>query len=216
VARANVYIDGFNLYYGALRKRFPDCKWLDLRKLVETLFPEETIGRVRYFTANVSARPSDPSQPQRQQAYIRALRTTGVELHVGKFKKNKRPMWRAAPCVAPGCPSANVVDVLHIEEKGSDVALGAYLLRDSYAGEMDTAVVITNDTDLETPLKIAHDEIGIRIALVSPQQHAHRDLEAHADVVRKLRRKKPLASSQLPFVLQDSKGPIHCPQRWRH
>ena len=45
----NVYIDGFNLYYRALRHT--PFKWLDLRKLSETLFPQDTIHRVCYFTA---------------------------------------------------------------------------------------------------------------------------------------------------------------------
>jgi hypothetical protein len=47
----NVYIDGFNLYYSALRKRFTDCKWLDLRKMAEIFFPEDAIGSICYFTA---------------------------------------------------------------------------------------------------------------------------------------------------------------------
>lgn len=28
--KANVYVDGFHLYYSALRWRFPNCKWLDV------------------------------------------------------------------------------------------------------------------------------------------------------------------------------------------
>ena len=45
----NVYIDGFNLYYRALKDT--PFRWLDLHKLAETLFPEDTINRVCYFTA---------------------------------------------------------------------------------------------------------------------------------------------------------------------
>jgi uncharacterized LabA/DUF88 family protein len=211
--RANVYIDGFNLYY-AIRKRFQDCKWLDVRQLSETLFPAESVQRVRYFTAKVSARPHDLTQPQRQQAYLRALEAVGVELHYGSFKQKRVPMWRAAPCIMPDCAESQVVSVIKSEEKGSDVALGAYLLRDSYVGDMDLAVVITNDTDLVTPLQIARDEVGMTIALVSPYKLAHRDLEANADVVKKLRR-KPVAGSLLPWTMRDEKGEIHCPEAWR-
>lgn len=39
--RVNVYIDGFNLYYGAL-KRTP-YKWLDVSKLCQALLPTDTI-----------------------------------------------------------------------------------------------------------------------------------------------------------------------------
>jgi hypothetical protein len=71
--RLSVYIDGFNLYYGCLEGTA--CRWLDLEALCRRLFPRDTIHRIRYFTAIVSARPSDPQQPQRQQAYLRALNT---------------------------------------------------------------------------------------------------------------------------------------------
>ena len=45
----NVYIDGFNLYYRALKDT--PFRWLDLRKLAETVFPQDDIHRVCYFTA---------------------------------------------------------------------------------------------------------------------------------------------------------------------
>ncbi|MCU1222929.1 MAG: hypothetical protein JWQ42_1022 [Edaphobacter sp.] len=55
MANVNVYIDGFNLYYGAL-KRTP-YKWLDLGLLARTLRPTDTIQQIHYFTARVSSRP---------------------------------------------------------------------------------------------------------------------------------------------------------------
>lgn len=59
--RTNVYVDGFNLFYGALKgTRF---KWLDLDALSHQLLPKDNIHRIRYFTAKVSARPGDPRLP---------------------------------------------------------------------------------------------------------------------------------------------------------
>ena len=49
--KTNVYIDGFNLYYGAV-KGTPH-KWLDLAALCTRLFPRNQINRIRYFTAIV-------------------------------------------------------------------------------------------------------------------------------------------------------------------
>ena len=69
----NVYIDGFNLYYGSLKGT--PYKWLDLAELSSVLLPQDTISRIRYFTAQVNARPHDPQQPVRQQTYLRALPT---------------------------------------------------------------------------------------------------------------------------------------------
>lgn len=49
-----VYIDGFNLYYGAVKgTRY---KWLDLEALCRRLLPKDNIAQIRYFTAQVSAR----------------------------------------------------------------------------------------------------------------------------------------------------------------
>ncbi len=67
-----VYVDGFNLYYGALKDR-PN-RWLDLAVLSRHLLkPTHEIVGVRYFTARVQPRPGNPQQAQRQQAYLRAL-----------------------------------------------------------------------------------------------------------------------------------------------
>jgi predicted ATPase len=48
---------------------------LDLAALSSVLLPRNNINRIRYFTAQVSARPHDPQQPVRQQTYLRALQT---------------------------------------------------------------------------------------------------------------------------------------------
>jgi hypothetical protein len=59
---SNVYVDGFNLYYGCLRHTA--YKWLDLEALCKRLLPAYDIRRIRYFTARVSGR-TDPGTPLR-------------------------------------------------------------------------------------------------------------------------------------------------------
>ena len=71
--RTIVYIDGFNLYYGAVKGT--PYKWLDLRRMCQLLLPPNDIRRIKYFTARVIARPNDPNQPTRQETYLRALRS---------------------------------------------------------------------------------------------------------------------------------------------
>ena len=81
----NVYIDGFNLYYRALKDT--PFRWLDLWNLAEVLFPQDTINRVCCFTALLNARSNIPLQPRRQLVYLRALETLpGLEIHYGKFR----------------------------------------------------------------------------------------------------------------------------------
>lgn len=82
--RTNVYIDGFNLYYGSLKKT--PYKWLDIGKLCQVMLPTHAIQSIKFFTAKVSARPHDPKLPVRQQIYFRALKTIpNVTLIYGHF-----------------------------------------------------------------------------------------------------------------------------------
>lgn len=213
--RANLYIDGFNLYGSAMRSRFPDCKWLNVRLLAELRFPFDQINRVRYFTARVSARPDDPQQPMRQQAYLRALSAVGVEIHYGQFRNDHKFMRRVEACPMGGsCPTGDTVEVHKTEEKGSDVNLGTYLVFDAAQQECELAIVVTNDTDLTEPMRLLREEMGVRIALFSPTENPAKDLIAVADIVKKIRRGL-LEQAQLPTNLRDQKGDIHRPRAWR-
>ena len=58
MVRSNVYIDGFNLYYGALKGT--SYKWLDVARLASLLLPGSCrVHRIRYYTARVSGRPGN-------------------------------------------------------------------------------------------------------------------------------------------------------------
>ena len=100
--RTNVYIDGFNFYYGALRKT--PYRWVNIRKLCELLLPKNTVAEIKYFTALVSARPNDPDQPVRQQLYLRALRTV-PGLHLVGTAREKAGV---ISFVLDGCRSEDV------------------------------------------------------------------------------------------------------------
>ena len=114
--KTNIYVDGFNLFYGAVKGT--PYKWLDLNRLCELLLPNHDIQTIKYFTAKISDRPSNPGQHKRQLVYLRALRTLpNVEIIFGHFLTNKVKMPLASP--TPGGP--RVAEVLKTEEKGSDV-----------------------------------------------------------------------------------------------
>jgi hypothetical protein len=120
----NIYIDGFNLYYGPLRST--PYRWLNPETLCQLLLPKNTIAQIKYFTALVSARPSDLDQPVRQQLYLRALGTLPkVSVHLGHFLTHEVTM---ALVVPPGQPQ-KYARVIKTEEKGSDVNLATHLLR---------------------------------------------------------------------------------------
>lgn len=86
-----VYIDGFNLYYGALKgTRY---KWLDLKALMSRVLPSShNIIKIKYFTARVSG-AADPDAPRRQAIYLKAIKTLPeIEIHFGSFLS--KTMWR--------------------------------------------------------------------------------------------------------------------------
>ena len=57
--RCMVYVDGFNLYYGAVRNT--PFKWLDLQRFFELLRPHDDLQQIHYFTALIDG-PSRPNQ----------------------------------------------------------------------------------------------------------------------------------------------------------
>jgi hypothetical protein len=207
--RTHVYIDGFNLYYGAVKGTA--LKWLDVRRLCELLLPGHRIDKVKYFTARVSARPDDPDKPTRQQIYLRALRTLpGVEIIYGSFLSHDVPMPLAEP--PPG--GSRFARVIKTEEKGSDVNIAAHLIHDAHQGLFDVAVLVTNDSDLTEPIKIVRRELGLPVGILNPhEQTPSQMLLKHASFVKQIRH-GVLAASQFTAVLKDRKGPIHRPEAW--
>ncbi len=160
--RTRVYVDGYNLFYACLKGS--TFKWLNVHALVCNLLPRNRIDKLRYFTAQVSARPHDPSQPQIQQTYIRALATLPeVEVHYGHFLTHEVSMPDAAAWKGG---RYRPVRVMKTEEKGSDVNLATHLLVDAFDNHFDVAVIISNDSDLKEPIRLVRDRFGKKIVLL--------------------------------------------------
>ncbi len=147
-----VYVDGFNLYYRALKNT--QYKWLNLDTVSQRLVKSaDTIEKVRYFTARVSARAGDPDAPRRQQIYLNALGTLpNITFHYGRFLPKKK--WR--PLVSD---PTKYVEIHDTEEKGSDVNLAVHLLHDGWLGNYEMALILSQDTDLIEPLRLVRDEL---------------------------------------------------------
>ena len=192
--RTYVYVDGFNLYYGALKET--PWKWLDLPALLRALLqPHHDILTVKYFTARVSGTPADPSKPQRQDTYVRALQRHRPEVAVyfGHFLSHPVRL----PLVRP-TGNQRTVEVMRTEEKGSDVNLAVHLLNDSWLNDYDCAIVVTNDSDVAEAMRLVKQHHGRRIGLVTPgTRRPSRQLLKHADFARRIR-SNALRGSQLP------------------
>jgi hypothetical protein len=232
----NAYIDAYNLYYGALEGR-PDLKWLDVTGLCKALMPEMELGSVYYFTARVKERFSGDGAPRRQHAYLRALSEVGVEIVLGVFRKD--PKWqrfaglssldlispmptafggltkiaidRSFDTAFPDVPKAHVYKMV---EKGSDVNLASYLLRDSLNGNIKNSLVITGDSDLATPIKFSA-EAGMTVKVIVPSESQHADVLSHVASSFSRLDVRLLESNQLPRAIVRSQGsPISRPQTW--
>ena len=207
--RTSVYVDAFNLYYGAL-KRTPH-RWLNLDALCRAYLPGNDIVAIKYFTATVSARPNDPQQPARQQAYLRALSTLpNLEVIYGHYLSHTITARLANP-VAGQSP---YVKIIKTEEKGSDVNLATHLLHDAHLDHFDIAVVISNDSDLLEPIRLVRAELGKQVGILNPHKNPSRALLPHTDFIKQIR-SGALAASQFPDVVVDGHGAaIHKPAAW--
>jgi hypothetical protein len=205
---ANVYIDGFNLYYGCLRgTRY---KWLDLAALARRLLPSDEINRIRYFTAKVDDRAGDLGAPQRQDTYLRALATIPqLSVHLGHFRTRRARM----PLAQPSATGTTTVEVLKTEEKGSDVNLATYLLLDAFRRDCEVQVVITNDSDLAEPIRVVRDELKLPVGVVNPHA-AYRRSKALGGTFFKQIRSTTLRKCQFPQVVTDPSGDVTKPPDW--
>ncbi len=205
--RSIVYIDGFNLYYGAIRgTRY---KWLNLEKYFHLLRPNDNIQRIRYFTARISG-------PRRanQTAYLRALETLpSVEIVLGKFKTKQ------IECEVSACSFLGSRIFSRPEEKRTDVNIAVHMLDDAYQDVCDRFVIVSGDSDLvpvinQVKLRFPQKEVIVYVPARNPIRGAAVELRDSADKNRLL----PLQMfphSQFPPQLQDAGGKtISRPQDW--
>jgi uncharacterized LabA/DUF88 family protein len=218
-----LYVDGFNLYYGVFGKErnwaSATYKWLDLAAFAAHIWPSRApIAKTRYFTALVKPPPYDPQMAVRQQSYLRALRSIGTEVHLGTFKfrrKSVRLVGHTAVLTthSPAVVLAAEAQIGKYDEKGSDVNLATYLIREIAKGECDTAIVISNDSDLVEPIRVARADFGIDIYVINPQRRPVAELTQAASGSRDVAL-ATLAACQLPPTLSDTAGTITKPAGW--
>jgi uncharacterized LabA/DUF88 family protein len=206
--RTIVYVDGFNFYCGQLRGT--PWKWLDLVRLFEmVLGPQNDLVKVKYFTAKVQPTIHDPDVNLRQDTYFRAMRRycEKVEIHLGHFLRHQVSMEHANP-------PPDIVKVWKNEEKGSDVNLALHLLNDAWLDFYDCAVVVSNDSDLATSLKMVRSQHRKVIGLITPgapKRKTSRQLLSNTDFVKPIRT-HALKAALLPNPIPGTR--IHKPLDW--
>jgi len=213
--RTVFYVDGFNLYYSAVKGT--PLRWLDLQALFKHVFPKNVIGAIKYFTAEVDSTPGNPEQALRQQVYWRALRTLpNLEIILGHFRTRKT----LAKVVSP---PPNTIRVYKTEEKGSDVNIAAHLLMDGFRNEYECAIVVSGDSDLVTPIRMVRDCLGKTVGVLNPQrlsgpgkrpERKSAGLRHAAAFYKKGVTWGQLEKAQFPDRIEDAHGTIHKPRPW--
>ena len=233
--RTRVYIDGYNLYYGCL-KRTP-YKWLDPLKLFASqILPSilhEPEGQrtttellplgVKFFTAQIvpaAAKAEDSvSSQSKYHTALRKLHPDSIEIIEGYYSTQQVTV-KAVATNAPKTEPRRCSDVLvwKLEEKQSDVNLSLHAYHDAISREVDQVVIVTNDTDIASCLKMIRQHTDVVVGLVTPSKARDRtpnaDLSKHAHWVRTHITTTELANSQLPLVINVGRTPSTKPDSW--
>jgi uncharacterized LabA/DUF88 family protein len=128
-----------------------------------------------------------------------------ISVHMGMFLSSEKfaglihpPEFR--PVANLPRPWPDVVKVLKVEEKGSDVNLACHLLLDAFQGNFDVAAVLSNDSDLVEPIRIVTQVLGKPVGLLSPVNNPNPELSRASRFIRRLS-VSDLAASQFPDPL---------------
>ena len=197
--RSNIYVDGFNLYYGVLRAT--PHKWLDLERYFRLLRQADDIQNIHYFTARVRSEP----QQTRQSTYIRALTTLPlVNVIEGRFKM------KTVQCGVHSCTYSGDRRYKVPEEKRTDVSIALQILRDAYDNAADTFVIVSGDSDLVPVLDILRTDFPRKQTVVYvPGQTPARSYAVELRSAAKKARNLPFAllkHAHLPSQVSDGAG----------
>lgn len=232
VLRTRIYVDGYNFYYGRL-KRTP-YKWLDPIALFEkSILPSVLYRRadqvckfqldalaLKYFTAPILRNfASAPDSVSSQATYLRALEAHcagKLDIIRGYYDDRKARAYRVVDGVPP--TQCEKVEIWKLEEKQSDINLALHAYRDAMSKQVDQVVIVTNDTDLVPALRLIKEDTGVVVGLVVPTidsvRQANADLVKYSSWVRRHITDDELAASQLPLVVPSGRAASHKPVSW--
>ena len=194
--RSIVYIDGLNLYYGALKGTA--WRWLDIAQYFHRLRTHDSIQAIKYFTAKFAVSVD-------HETYLAALATTKIQIILGTFKH------KTIPCRVTGCTYAGKKYFTYPEEKKTDVNIGIHMVSDAYQNLYDLAIIVTGDSDLVPALEMITKTFRKKkIICYVPDSSGKRgigaDLRKSPGSQCRILPNRLVAVSQLPPRIPDGKG----------
>jgi uncharacterized LabA/DUF88 family protein len=206
MTRVVAYVDGFNLYFGLKAKGWKKHYWLDLNGLATSLLkPGQTLAGVHYLTSRIRANGRNVADMQRQSDYLDALATLpSLTIHYGHYLQKSR---RCHSCGAQW---------MDYEEKMTDVNIAMQLLADAFDDHFDTALVISADSDLTTPVRQVRARFPAKRVIVTQPPGCNSVQLAGAATAAFTISETKVRQSQLPAAVTTASGyVIHRPAHWR-
>lgn len=201
--RVAIYVDGFNLYFGLKSSGWRKYYWLDLPALAQSLLkPGQQLVATHYFTARIRSNGHNAVDAKRQNTYLDALIEKGTSIQYGHHLEKQR---NCRKCRASWSD---------YEEKMTDVNIAIQLLCDAFDDRFDTALVLSGDSDLTTPIRRIRQRFPLkRVIVVFPPNRHSAELKRCANGYLVIGEDK-LRNSQLPDTVVKPDGfvltrPLH-------
>ena len=166
-----VYVDGFNVYFSMKDKDWKKYYWLDIwrfsikllqkAKSMKYIQDEARIESVRYFTSRISGAGRNKEKAKRQHHYLEALEEN--------CRQNKSSFtisygqYQFKPYTCNHCYKNGSYPI----EKMTDVNLATDLLVDAFFDKFGTAIVVSGDSDLKSPVQSVGDLFGDKNVIVA-------------------------------------------------
>lgn len=203
--RVITYIDGFNLYFGLKQAGFKRYYWLDMTALASSLLKSgQQLADTHYFTARIRDNGRNTNDQKRQNIYLEALQLRGVQCQFGHYLEKTRE-----------CKKCHAIWTDY-EEKMTDVNIAIQLLDDAFNDAFDTALIISGDSDLTTPIRRVREHFpSKRVIVAFPPHRQSSELKRHASGYLNIGEDK-LRSSQLPEEIVKPDGfVLKRPSSWK-
>jgi uncharacterized LabA/DUF88 family protein len=204
MARVSCYVDGFNLYHAISELGRDDLKWVNLRRVAQSICrqDDELVG-VSYFTA---VQTFDKEKSARHCEYIKAIEASGVDVILSRFQSTPKWCFRyERSCIFR-------------EEKQSDVAFAMQVLDDAVSKVCERQILITADADhipLVRRVRTRYTHISIEVWAPPGRLSRARELGALASWHDELTPSR-LAACLLPRNVTNEYGHIvaRCPAKY--
>ncbi len=155
--RIRVYIDGFNVYFSMKESGWRKYYWLDVwrfsikllqkAKSQQFIQADGMIDAVRYFTSRIGDTGRQKAKAARQNAYLEALAENSNQYKTNLTISFGQYQFKPYECRHCGKISNHPI------EKMTDVNLATDLLVDAFFDKFGTAIVVSGDSDLRSPIQ---------------------------------------------------------------